>query len=131
MRNVLAGAMVITMALCVYAAVIDFAAVTPDLAWPAYGLALLLGLLWVGKLFGAKAVSWRFSVLHIPIAAFFVYALARYFFSSLEHEARLDLINIGFCTLIYFVAAANFYRSPDREWFIWALLALSVGEATK
>src|SRR6266404_4184640 len=129
MRNVLAGAMVITMALCIYAAVIAFASVTPDLAAPAYALAVLVALLWAGKLFGAKAVSWRFSVLHIPVAAFFLYALGRYFFARLEHEARLDLINIGFCTLVYFVAAANFYRSRDREWFVWALLLLAIFEA--
>ena len=129
MRNVLAGAMVITMALCIYAAVIAFAAVTPDLAWPAYGLAVLLALLWAGKLFAARAVSWRFSPLHIPVAAFFLYALARYFFSRFEYEARLDLINIGFCALVYFTAAANFYRTRDREWFVWALLVLAVFES--
>jgi len=43
------------MILCIYAAVIAFAAVTPDFAAPAYALALLLTLIWAGKLFGAKS----------------------------------------------------------------------------
>src|SRR4051794_20890248 len=114
MRNFWAGAMVITMALCVYAAVLNFAAVTPDLAAPTYGLIVLLALMWAVKLFGAKTVSWKHSPLHIPVAAFFLYVLARYFFSPTEHESRLDLIDIGFCALVYFIAASNFYRPRDR-----------------
>src|SRR5882672_1082211 len=117
MRNALAGTMVITMVLCIYAAVIAFAAVTPDFAAPAYALALLLALIWAGKLFGAKVVSWKHSPLHLAVVAFIGYAVARYFFSPLEYEARLDLIDICLCGLVYFIAASNFYRPRDRAWF--------------
>src|SRR6266850_3114569 len=130
MRNFLASAMVIAMALCLYTAVLRFGAVGPDLAAPVYGLIVLLTLIWAGKLFLAKSVSWKHSPLHIPVAAFFVYALGRYFFSPLEYESRLDLIEIGFCALVYFICAANFYRARDRSWFVWALLVLAIFEAT-
>jgi len=95
----------------------------------AYALALLLTLIWAGKLFGAKVVSWKHSPLHLAVVAFIAYAVARYFFSPLEYEARLDLIDICLCGLVYFIAASNFYRPRDRAWFIWALLALAIFEA--
>src|SRR5436190_24001752 len=102
MRNFLASAMVITMALCLYTAVLRFGGVGPDLAGPTYGLIVLLALMWAAKLFFAKSVSWKNSPLHLPVAGFFFYALGRYFFSPLEYESRLDLIEIGFCALVYF-----------------------------
>lgn len=121
--------MVITMALCIFAAVLFFGGVTPDLAAPAYGLGILLALMWAGKLFFAKTVSWKHSPLHLPVLAFFLYALIRYFFSPVERDTRLELIDIALCTLIYFAAASNFYRARDRAWFLWALLLLGVFEA--
>src|SRR5882672_7632007 len=108
MRNALAGSMVVTMALCIYAAVVLFAAITPDFAAPAYGLALLLTLMWAGKLFLADVVSWKYSPLHIPVLAFVAYSIFRYFSSPIEYESRLEVINTCFCALVYFVAAANF-----------------------
>ena len=122
MKNGWTAAMIIVLALCIGAAVAAFAGVTPDLAAPSYALAVLLALMWVGKLFTAKAVSWKHSPLHIPILGFVAYAVARYFFSPLEYEARLEFVGIGCCALVYFIAASNFYRARDRAWFIWALL---------
>ena len=74
-----------------------FAGVTPDLAAPSYALVVLLALMWAGKLFTAKTVSWKHSPLHIPIVAFVGYAAARYFFSPLEYEARLELMGMVCC----------------------------------
>src|SRR2546426_1763651 len=129
MRNGWTAAMVIVMALCISAAVLAFAGVTPDLAAPSYALVVLLALMWVCKLFAAKVVSWKHSPLHIPILGFVAYAAARYFFSPLEYEARVELIGIVCCALVYFIAASNFYRARERAWFIWALLFLALAES--
>src|SRR5207247_1133942 len=129
MKNGWTAAMVILLALCISTAVLAFAGVTPDLAAPSYALVVLLALMWAGKLFTAKAVSWKHSPLHIPILAFVAYAVVRYFFSPLEYEARLELIGIVCCALVYFLAASNFYRARDRAWFIWALLLLALLES--
>src|SRR2546423_268860 len=129
MKNGWTAAMIIVLALCIGAAVAAFAGVTPDLAAPSYALAVLLALMWVGKLFTAKAVSWKHSPLHIPILGFVAYAVARYFFSPLEYEARLEFVGIGCCALVYFIAASNFYRARDRAWFIWPLLLLALLES--
>ena len=121
--------MVILLALAVSAAVLAFAGVTPDLAAPTYALVALLALMWAGKLFAAKVVSWKHSPLHIPIVVFVAYAVARYFYSPLEYEARLELIGIVCCAAVYFIAASNFYRARERAWFLWALLLLALVES--
>src|SRR5438874_13787807 len=115
MKNAWTGAMLVITVLCVSVAILAFAGVTPDLAAPAYGLLLLLALMWAGKLFAAKVVSWKHSPIHIPIAAFVIYAVARYFFSPLEYEARLELIGISACALVYLIASCNFYRARERS----------------
>ncbi len=129
MRKALAGSMVITMGLCICAAVVLFGAVTPDFAAPAYALGLVLALMWAAKLFFADVVSWKYSPIHLPVLAFVAYSIVRYFFSPIEYESRLEVINTCFCALVYFIAAANFYRPRDRAWFLWAVLLLALCEA--
>jgi len=129
MRSFISASMVAGLAGAIYAATLLFAAVTPDLAAPAYVLILCLALLWAGKLFLAETVSWRPSPVHWAVLAFVVYAACRYFFSPLEYEARRDLIEISFSALIYFISASNLYRSRERSIFIWALLLLALFEA--
>src|SRR5216110_2622341 len=107
MKNGWTAAMVILLALCISWAVLAFAGVTPDLAAPSYALVVLLALMWACKLFGAKVVSWKHSPLHIPIVGFVGYAVARYFFSPLEYEARVELIGIVCCALVYFITAST------------------------
>ena len=79
MRNLLAGAMMIIMALSILVAVILFGAVSIDLAAPVYGLVILLVVLWAAKLFLAKVVSWKQSPAHLPVLAFLIYVVVRYF----------------------------------------------------
>jgi O-antigen ligase len=121
--------MVITMALCLSAAVIWFGAVTIDVAAPAYALAAVLALLWAGKLLFSRAVSWKASPLHWPVLAFVVYATVRYFTSPIEYEGRIELLQIWLLAFVYFLCAFNFYRSRDRTIIFAVLLALGLGEA--
>jgi O-antigen ligase len=129
MRNVLASAMVITMALCVLAGVVWFGAVTIDVAAPIYAMAVLLGLMWAGKLFFAQAVSWKPSPMHWPVLAFVVYTTIRYFTSSIEYDSRIELFQVWLLASVYFVCALNFYRSRDRTIIFTVLLALAFAEA--
>jgi O-antigen ligase len=129
MRNFLASAMVVAMVLCLFAAVIPLGGVTPELAVYAYAVGGLLAIAWAGKLLFAQSVSWKQSPVHVPVLCFFLYALVRYFTTPLEHEARLEVLNIGFYVLIYFLCAANFHRSRDRWILLIALMVLVVLEA--
>jgi O-antigen ligase len=129
MRNILASAMAIAVALCLVAATILLGGVTPDVAAVAYALGALLTLFWVGKLFFARSVSWKQSPVHIPALCFFAYAVVRYFTSPLDHDARIEILNIGFYTLMYFLCASNFHRSRDRTILLVGLMVLVLFEA--
>ncbi len=130
MRNVLAGAMVITMALCLVIATALFGAVAIEDAVFVYGLAMLLALGWAAKLFFGRVVSWKYSPVHVPVLAFLAYATVRYFTSPIEYESRLMLFQIGLCALIYFLAASNFHRPRDRTILLVCLMVLAALEAT-
>jgi O-antigen ligase len=129
MRNVLASAMVITMALCVLTGIVLFGAVTVDVAAPVHALAILLALMWAAKLFFAPIVSWKPSPLHWPVLAFALYATVRYATAPIEYDARMELIQVWLLTFIYFVCASNFYRSRDRTIIFGLLLTVALAEA--
>src|SRR6266849_1118996 len=122
MRSILAGAMMIIMALCVLWATVAYGAVTPELAAPVYGMAILLAPLWAAKLFFARVVSWKHSPMHWPVLGFAVYAVIRYFTAPVEYEARLELFQVGLCTLVYFLTSCNFYRQRDRTLLLAVLM---------
>jgi hypothetical protein len=110
--------MVIAVALSIFAAVIALGAVNQDFILLPYGLAAIAVLGWVGKLFFGKAVCWKSSPVHWPVLGFFVYALVRYFTSPIEYESRLELLNVGFYAIVYFLCAANFYHTRDRVFLL-------------
>jgi len=121
--------MISIMALCILWATVAYGAVTPELAAPVYGLAILLAVLWAAKLFFARVVSWKQSPMHWPVLGFAVYAIIRYFTAPVEYEARLELFQVGLCTLVYFLTACNFYRQRDRTLLLAVLMALALAEA--
>ena len=128
MRNILAGATVITVALALFCGVILYGAVDPDVAAPMYGFGLLAGVLWAVKLLFTRSVTWKNSPLHWPVLAFVVYAFIRYFKSPVEYDARVELLYLGLYTLVYFVAC-QFYRPVDRTILLVTLMALVVVES--
>src|SRR6266849_4277672 len=129
MRKLVAGAMIGFMVLCPVAATVAYGAVSPELAAPVYGMAILLAVLWAAKLFFARVVSWKQSPMHWPVLGFAVYAVIRYFTAPLEYEGRLELFQVGLCTLAYFLSACNFYRQRDRTLLLAVLMALALAEA--
>ena len=129
MRKFLASAMVIAMALSICAAVVALGGVNQDFILIAYGFAAVAILGWIGKLFFGRTVTWKHSPVHWPMLGFFVYALIRYFTSPIEYESRLEVLNVGFYTIVYFLCAANFYHTRDRVYLLAALMILALGEA--
>lgn len=129
MKKYLSSAMVYTMALCFFAAVLPLASVTLDFASGLYAGAFLLAVLWVAKLVSGKAY-WSKSPMHFPVIGFLIYAFVRYVTSPVEYEARLELLQIILLGFFYFAIASNFHRSKDRNVLLWALFSLALFEAT-
>ena len=121
--------MVITMALCLVAASVVFGGVTIRYLAPALGLAMLLTVLWVGKLVFAERISWIYAPMHWPVAAFALYTTVRYFTSPIEYDSRFELILVGLYTVIYFTTCLNFCHTRDRTVIVMTLLGLGVAEA--
>jgi O-antigen ligase len=121
--------MVVTMALSLFCATVLFGAVTIDFAAVPFALVFLLTLLWAGKLFFSKTVSFKFSPIHGPVLAFFLYTVIRYWTSPVEYDSRIELFQVGLYTLVYFLAASNFYHSRDRSILIGSLMILALLES--
>ncbi len=128
-RNVLGYAMIINLAVALVFAVVAFGATTIDLVAVVYALAMLLALLWATKLVLARSVSWKRSPMHWPVVAFTLYALIRYFTSTFEYPARLELFQVMLCAFIYFAAANNFYHKRDRMILLNVLVILAILES--
>src|SRR5437867_120457 len=128
MRNILASATVISVALALFCGVILYGAVDPDVAAPMYAFGLLAGVLWAIRLIFTRSVSWKNSPLHWPVLAFVVYAFIRYFQSPVEYDARVELLYLGLYALVYFIAC-QFYRPVDRTILLATLMALVVIES--
>jgi hypothetical protein len=129
MNSVFAGAMISIMALCVFGALLPLGAVNPELAFPAFLLATLLGTLWAARLLFSKDATWSRSPMHWPVAGFVAYAAIRYWYSPLEYDARVELFQVGVCGLAYFVCANQFHLARDRAIIISILVALALFES--
>lgn len=115
--------MITIMALCVFGGLLPIGSINAELAFPAYLLAAISGILWSAKLVFSKDAAWNPSPMHLPVAGFVAYASIRYWFSPLEYEARVELFQIVICGLVYFVCSQQFRRPIDRTILI-AVVAL-------
>lgn len=129
MRNILDRALLVLLILCVSSAAIAFGAVSIEFAGPFYAAGILLAICWAGKLLFSNKVSWLASPMHLPVLAFVVYAVARYFYAPVEYDARLELFHIALYTLVYFAVANRCYRQRDRVALLAALMVLAVAES--
>ena len=129
MIGVFAGAMMTIMALVLICTVILLGGVNPILLSPAFGLIVLISLMWAGRILGTKELTWNRSPMHWPMLIFVCYSIVRYFATPFEYEARNELFQIGLCALVYFVAAQQFHRRQDRTLFLATLIILAVFES--
>ena len=128
MKNLLNGSLVAGVVVCLVLATVPFGAITAEYAGPLYALAALLALLWAAKLLLWKQVSWLRSPMHWAVAAFALYAAARYVTSPIEYESRLELFHVALYTLIYFLVASNLWRQRDRSIVVVSVMVLAVAE---
>jgi len=126
MIGVFAGAMTTVMALVVFFAALPLGGVNPILLTPAFGLVIVLCVLWVGRILAIKDLTWNRSPMHWPMLLFLAYSIVRYCTSPFEHEARNELFQIGLCGLLFFVASQQFHRRQDRSAFIVTLAVFAV-----
>lgn len=129
MRKALNLALLLGTALLLAVGVLAFGGVFLPYAAPIYVVAGLLALLWAAKLLLLEPVSWTRSVTHWPVILFAGYAVARYFTSPIEFASRTDLLPLGVCVLVYFVAATTFRRNSDRTVLVTVLAALAFAES--
>ena len=129
MIGVFAGAMMTIMALVLFCSVIPLGGVNPILLSPAFGLIVLISLMWAVRIFVTKGVTWNSSARHWPVLVFLAYSAVRYFSTPFEYEARNELFQIVLCAMVYFVAAHQFHRRQDRACFLAALVILAVFES--
>lgn len=128
MKNLANGALVAGVVVCLVLATVPFGAITAEHSAPLYALAALLAVLWAAKLLFWKQVSWLQSPMHWAVAAFALYAAARYVTSPIEYESRLELFHVALYTLIYFLVASNLWRQRDRSMVVVAVMVLAVAE---
>lgn len=129
MKSFLNGALLACWALALGWAVFAFGGAAPEYALPLYLLGATLAALWAAKLLLCRPVSWVWSPLHVPVLGFFAYTAARYPAAPIEHAARIEMLHVGLYTLVYFVAACNFYRVRQRRIIVWVLMAVALAEA--
>lgn len=129
MKTFLAVGLVVCINLALVLAVVAFGAVTVEYAAPAYVAAMLAGLFWIAKLLSLPSVSWKHSPLHLPVAAFLVYAAVRYFTSPLEYDSRVELFHISLYGFCYFLVVSNCHHSRDRTLLVATLAVLAFLEA--
>lgn len=129
MKKLLDGALLAGLALCLVYATVAFGAVSTEYAAPLYALASALAILWAVKLLLSKEAVWVRSPMHWAVAAFALYATARYLTSPIEYDSRIELFHVGLYTLIYFLVASNFWRQRDRSIVVVVLMVLAVAEA--
>lgn len=129
MRNVLNTSLLVVTLLLIGTAVAAFGGVFLPYATPVYAVGCVLALLWAAKLLFLEPVSWTRSPMHWPVILFAGYAVARYFTSPIEYPGRIELLSLGLCVLVYFVAATTFRRRSDRTALVMVLAILAFGES--
>ena len=128
-KKYLHAGMLTCWVLAVLAGAIPFGGVVLEYALPFYVCCIALAVLWGVKLLFARPVSWVWSPMHLPVLLFLAYTALRFWGSPVPYDSRLELLHVLLYALVYFVAAANFYRPSDRQVVVWTLMAVAVGEA--
>lgn len=126
MIGVFAGAMTTVMALVVFCAVIPLGGVNPMLLAPSFGLVILLSVMWAGRVFVTKELTWNRSPMHWPLLLFLAYSIGRYYTSRFEYEARNELFQVTLCGLLFLVASQQFHHRRDRAIFVATLAVIAV-----
>jgi O-antigen ligase len=129
MRNVLNVSLLTLILGAVLAMIVAFGGAAIEYAAPAYAMLLAAGILWAIKLVTLKRTSLVWSPMHLCVVVFVAYAATRAYFSPIEYDSRIGLIQVLAAGLAYFVAAFNLYRTRDRVALVCLLMLLVAVES--
>ena len=124
-----AGAMVITMALCVFTSVILLGGVNPVLALPSFILAGGLVVCWLFRRFSSSRARDGDFWTSGAVIAFCVYSVIRYLWSVPEYSAREDLLAIFLSGLVFLISAHGLGFRQARTIFIFGLMGMALFES--
>ena len=89
--------------------------------------ALVIGvaLVWLVRLWGGHKPKLLWPPLAWAVAAFVLYALARYFTADIEYVARLELIRVLLYAFLFLAVLSNLYGQDSAETIVYTLTAVA------
>jgi O-antigen ligase len=93
------------------------------------GAAIILGLLWMARLWLKPKPHLLFGSIYIPILSFVAYAVVRCHFVQVQEAGRTELIRVLVYALFFFVAVNNLNRQDSTQFISGVLLLLALGLA--
>ena len=118
--------MAIAMALFVFCSVFFLGGVNPVLATPSVALLAAASAVWLIGQFFRKDTALPWSAADLAICAFLAYSAFIYRITSLEYEARLELIQVICCGIAYLLAAKGIRDRTGRRIFVLMLMGFAL-----
>jgi O-antigen ligase len=84
-----------------------------------------VGLLWLVRLWGGHKPKLLWPPLAWAVAAFVLYAVARYFTADVEYSARNELIRILVYAFLFLAVVCNLYDQDATETIVYTLTAVA------
>ncbi len=88
-------------------------------------LVLGVALVWLARLWGGHKPKLLWPPLAWAVAAFVLYALARYFTADIEYAARLELIRVLLYAFLFLAVLSNLYGQDSAETIAYTLTAVA------
>jgi O-antigen ligase len=89
------------------------------------GVAVVIFILWGARLWLNPKPKLIWPPLAWVVAAFTVYAIARYFTADIEYVARAEVIQVLLFALVFFVAVNNLYGQDKAQTISFTLITLA------
>ncbi|MGO8765896.1 MAG: O-antigen ligase family protein [Limisphaerales bacterium] len=99
-------------------------------AWPFLVVqALTIGVLifWALRLWFSPKPQLLWPPICWAVAAFVVYAIARYWTAEIEYVARMELIQVLVCAFLFFAVVNNLYRQDYSQAISYTMVFLAMG----
>jgi O-antigen ligase len=123
------GAMVITMALCVFTTVMLLGGVNPALALPSFILTGVVVVSWLFRRFSSTRVRDGDFWASYAVIVFCAYSTIRYLWSVPEYSAREDLFSVFLSGLFFLISAHGLGFRQARTIFIFGLMGMALFES--
>lgn len=118
------GILILVLAALVFAP-LAFGAVYPWTWLVLQGLAVGVALLWLARLWAGHKPKLLWPPLAWAVAAFVLYAVARYLTADIEYVARLELIRILLFAFWFLAVVSHLYKQESAEAIAYTLTAVA------